>query len=262
MAETDEDVPGEGVELDDGRTVYVHPVSHTHSMNPMFRPGEEMKEYIQDSIQEYTEDGAEVYMEQNLPSDYDLDEDYIQEIDDHDWAEQEYSKIWEEMEEEAKWKRRKALASMMTMPLKAPLAVFRMYKKQLVGPSEEEKERREKVQQDIAYLTDPDALEDYEQHSKDQPPEPEQRDQLWEDDPKDAVRRSERSRYIAQHVVENTESDEAHVFVGGGHYTGVLHWLDEYSDGTKLEEDDTPAAHKLSEGIMDLEEYVEDDRET
>ncbi len=160
MAETYEDVPGEGVELDDGRTVYVHPVSHTHNLNPMFRPGDEMKAYIHDEIQDYVEDGTEGYMEQNLPSDYDLDDDYTHEIDDHDWAEHEYSRIWSEMEDEAKWERRKALFSMLTLPLKTPLIMARMYKNELLGPSEEEQKRHEEVQQEISYLNDPDALDE------------------------------------------------------------------------------------------------------
>lgn len=250
------DVPGKSVTVGDTE-VYVHPISHTHDTLPLLRPGDEMKEYIQESVAEYTENGADVYMEQNLPSDYDLEDQHVQEIDDHRWAEEQYSRIWEEGEQSRKKEQYKMLAYALSAPIRAPLIWGRLWKEELFGVDEETQERREKLKKDAEYLTDPDALDEYETTTREEsPPEPELRDRLWEENPVKAVVRSERSRYIAKYVVEHTDddTDEAHVFVGGGHYTGVLHWLQEYKDGTKMRMEDAPDAHKLAEGYLQLDD--------
>lgn len=249
-------LPGESVYIEKTDTeVYVHPIVHTSPVNPLYRPGEKMRTYVQESVDVYLSEGAEVYMEQGLPEDFGVDDRPVHELHDQEWAEEAYPQLWEENEESLKWDRRKNLAYTLTMPLQAPRVMAQGIRESLFGKSDEQKEREERRAKERAYLTDPDALEEYETELRETTlPEPLRRDLMWEREPERAVVVTERSRHIAEHIVENAEPGEMHVVVGGAHYTGVLHWLQEYSSGVGRTVEETPEAHRLAEGYLKLDE--------
>ncbi|MCJ7429106.1 MAG: hypothetical protein MUP66_01825 [Candidatus Nanohaloarchaeota archaeon QJJ-5] len=246
------ELPGEKVEVE-GTEVYVHPVQHTDATMPIYQPSDEMREYVHDAVTSYEREGAAVYMEQNLPEEYGLDDGTVTEIDDHDWAADEYTVQWSEHQKSRKKAFWMNMGKTLVMPfVAAPKLMIEGMKEEVLGEEYIEKKRKEQEErmEPLRYLTDPDALDEYVSHLNDEQADPlEERDRLWEDDPEQAVVRSERSRYIAETVASAVDGDEAHVIVGGGHYSGVLQWLDEYSDGTDTQPEDVNDSHAYAEGF-------------
>lgn len=243
-------LPGESVEISDA-TVYVHPVLHGNSRKFLFRPNDDVKEYFREHTLSYLEDDTDVYTEQNLDYTFEIDDLDVTGINDQDWAKQEYPRIWGDQLARSKREHRKFMFRVITLPLTIPFFLAKECKYQLFGMDEETRQHREEMSKIGEQLTDPQAAEQYMAEMEADPAsELEERDRLWEENPEKAVRVSERSRYMAEYVVERTEADEAHMLVGNSHYNGVLYWLKEYKDGVHSTIEDVPEEHMIAEGYL------------
>lgn len=211
MPVQDAGLPDTSVTVED-TTYHTYPVPHgmMHDGEPLL-PKWAVVEHVQSYVADWTAEGHDVYTEENVDTVFELSN--AEALDDREWLynthldEPDPSELRDE-EFGDQVVNGTDLEDTDPDALETPADLYR------------------------AALSDPDALPAYEQACQASSlPEPLERD-YWEDkDREQWARRCERSRHMADTLVDENTADTVHLLVGGGHYTGVVHRFKEYGDG-------------------------------
>ncbi len=245
-----ESLPGESVEIE-GTNYEIHPVDHGLNA-PLMKPGSEIVESVQGEVEDVLSDNGEVYIEQDLKGQFDLESFDVTEIDDRSWADNQFD---EYKEIDGLIGQSKTLGKVcLAVPLIAGIKGYEALTGNRVFDEEgyngiyarEDIGELEVLKADMEARFLPTDLEE---------------EYLWETDSEKAINLIERSNRMADYIFNVSDSEEVRAIVGGAHYPFVMDRLQEYKEGERNQEiefdiytvnlePERPAAISLASGLI------------
>lgn len=227
------ELPGETIRFRD-TDYHIHPLPHGDL--GLMRLDSDIRDFVREETEEFLETG-EVYVEQDIHRHLGVSGLGVEELDDKSWRNREYPL------QRAK-NYAKSMAALPLTPVVYPLAKLMI--KYDIGVDKEDHDWQV-IENQLDSLEEIDSLADYENIKKAQRlPENLEHGYLSRTNPAKAVRESERSFRMADYMAHQSESEEVHALIGGGHYRGIIDRLNKYSDGEReVEEDFKPKADYL-----------------